>query len=87
MLPNMRTTMSPSIVLSPALYFYVRAKYEDNHESVNCFVTSPSWNDTTTPAPSCNAGNLDIFFEPRLICDDLQIFPDVPDVSPSVPVL
>lgn len=56
-----------------------RAKYEDNHESVNCFVTSPSWNDTTTPAPSCNAGNLDIFFEPRLICDDLQIFPDVPD--------
>jgi len=70
-----KRNLSGITIISSQLKY--RANFHDNGEKIDCYVSNPEWNNSDA-IPKCSIGLLNIAFPPRLLCDSVQVFPDVP---------
>ena len=62
-----RRTAEPSISVELALL----PKFSDNGKRLRCVLNYPNWN-ASFPKPSCGIEQLDVKFEPRIVCPRIQ---------------
>lgn len=56
---------------SPAIDYALIPKFSDNGKSLSCVLEYDNWN-TTFPKPRCGISAMDIKFEPRIECPEIQ---------------